>query len=137
MGVGGWGRLEVKIIGGEQARVLEESPTRKLKSPRIVRRGVLESMTLSLKDKGAPISEQGQGRAQTKGLGYRGCCAWLVNRAMGGCGWGVREWGRGTDTGIYGAIWDKGWPERLNLTYRGRSIMRLVLGSIVAGSGRK
>lgn len=75
MGVGGWGRLEVKIVGGEQARVLEESPTRKLKPPRITRGGVLQF-----------IREQGQGRAQTKGLGYRGRCAWLVNRAMGGCG---------------------------------------------------
>ena len=32
MGAGGWGSCEVKIIKGEQARVLEVSLTRKLKS---------------------------------------------------------------------------------------------------------
>lgn len=62
--------------------------------------GVLESVTLSLKDKGAPISGQGQGRAQTKAFGYRGCCAWLVNRAMGGCG----ELGTGGGAQIRGCM---------------------------------
>lgn len=64
--------------------------------------------TQDYKGRSAPVYKGARSReSPDKRLRIQGALR-MAGQQGDGRMWGVREWGRGTDTGLYGAVWDEG-----------------------------